>query len=391
MHALIVSRFVDEYLVLRPGHVEGLKIPYAAFRHIDEAVRSQADIPAWLVDGARRAWGLELAGQPAFGNVLVRAESVLDFGRASYEVNLGCNFDCEHCYLGLKKFDGLPWSQRERLLRILRDAGVLWLQLTGGEPLIDKLYAEVHTLACELGMMVSVSSNGSRLADPRILSLLTTLRPYRIVVSVYGATAEAYEGLTRRRGSYRAFIAGLDAAREAKLPVRLNLVVARHNAHEVDAMKELAERRGLPYVVYTNISPTIYGGAESLPAQAREALRPRRPFTGCNAGHTFFHVDPHGNASICKVGRDPNVSLLDEGLDGLARLGAIADRLLLRQGGCSGCGLSANCGTCMPLAKLYRQANAPLETFCQHGQRKEVSGATGDDHPHDPAVAVTRE
>jgi len=27
------------------------------------------------------------------------------------------------------------------------------------------------------------------------------------------------------------------------------------------------------------------------------------------------------------------------------------------------------CGTCMPLAGLYRQAKAPLEVFCQHGGR----------------------
>jgi hypothetical protein len=309
-----------------------------------------------------------LADRPP-ATLLVRAESTYEYGRASYEVNLGCNYDCEHCYLGLKTFDGLPWSQRERLLHILADAGVLWLQLTGGEPLIDKLYVEVHSLAYELGMMLSISSNGSRLANPRILDLLTTLRPYRIVVSVYGATAEAYDGLTRRPGSFRKFRAGLDAACEAGLPIRLNLVATRHSAVEVDQMTAMAQDRGPPYVLYTNMSPTIYGGPESLPAQAGELLSLRRPFTGCNAGHTFFHVDPHGYASICKVGRDPNISLMDEGVEGLARLGGIAERLLLRQGGCTGCSLSGTCGTCMPLATLYRKAKAPLATFCQHGHR----------------------
>lgn len=380
MHVLIASRFLDECLILRPGYLEALRISPAALHHIDGVVRAGGAVPAWLVDGARRAWGLDLAGSPAAGTVLVRPRSPFDFGRASYEINLGCNYDCEHCYLGLKSFDGLAWPQRERLLHILRDAGVLWLQITGGEPLIDRLYADVHTLAYELGMMVSISSNGSRLASPRILDLLTRLRPYRIVVSVYGATPETYDGLTHRSGSYRRFIAGLDAAREANLPLRLNLVGTRHNAHEIEAMKALAESRGLPYVVYTNMSPTIYGGRESLLAQANELLSSRRPFAGCNAGHTFFHVDPHGYASMCKIGRNPNISLLDEGLDGLARLGAIADRLLVRQGGCSGCGLSSRCGTCMPLARLYREAKAPLEAFCQHGHRKEVASAARDAH-----------
>jgi hypothetical protein len=132
-------------------------------------------------------------------------------------------------------------------------------------------------------------------------------------------------------------------------------------------MVAMAEHLGIDHHVFTNMAPTIYGGPESLPAQSVEHLHTRKPFTGCNAGHTFFHVDPHGRASICKVGRDPQISLLDEGVDGLARLGGIADRLLLRQGGCA---LSRTCGTCMPLAALYRTAKAPLASYCQHRERR---------------------
>jgi hypothetical protein len=131
-------------------------------------------------------------------------------------------------------------------------------------------------------------------------------------------------------------------------------------------MRAMAEGLGLPYHVFSNMSPTIYGGAESLPAQSQEYLRKRKPFTGCQAGHTFFHVDPHGMASICKVGRDPQIPLMTEGVDGLTRLGGIADGLLLRQGGCAGCTLSGSCGTCMPLVTLYRKAKAPLSAYCQH-------------------------
>jgi MoaA/NifB/PqqE/SkfB family radical SAM enzyme len=266
----------------------------------------------------------------------------------------------------LKTFSGLSWPDRERLLQLMSGAGVLWLQLTGGEPLIDKLFPDVYARAFELGMMVSISTNGSRLASPAILDLLAGRRPYRLTISVYGATAESYDGLTRRRGSFTKFSQGLAAAHEAGLPMNLNLIVTEHNAHELVAMRALADRYELPHHVFSNMSPTIYGGAESLPAQSQEHLRRRKPFTGCNAGHTFFHVDPHGMASICKVGRDPQIPLLTEGLDGLRRLGGIADGLLLRQGGCSGCGLQNTCGTCMPLVALYRKAKAPLSAYCQH-------------------------
>ena len=369
MHVLIASPFLDSHLVVRPGDPRGLKIAAQRYEELRQATAGRV-VPSWLADAARRCWGLDVADRPVSRTVLVRAPSPYGYARASYELNLGCNYDCEHCYLGLKKFEGLSWPDRRRLLQLLRDAGVLWLQLTGGEPLIDRLFTEVYDLAYELGMMLSVSSNGSRLADPAILSLFTSRRPYRLTLSVYGATAASYDGLTRRRGSFAKFQRGLAAGWEAGLPLRLNLIVTRHNADEVDQMTDMAERLGLPHHVYSTMAPTIYGGAESLPAQSVAHLRKRRPFTGCNAGHTFFHVDPHGNASICKVGRDPQIPLIEEGVEGLRRLGGVADAMLLRQGGCSGCTLSGTCGTCMPLASLYRKAKAPLASYCQHTERR---------------------
>jgi hypothetical protein len=232
----------------------------------------------------------------------------------------------------------------------MADAGVLWLQLTGGEPLIDPLFAETHAAAWDMGMMIQISSNGSRLDQPKTLGLLTTRRPYRLTLSLYGATEESYDGMTRRRGSFRRFMRGLAAAHEARLPMRINIVVSNRNAHEVPAMKAIADRFGVESFEYTNISPTIHGGAEVLPSQSREMLRTRKPYTGCNAGITHFHADPHGKASICKIGRDPQVDLITEGADGLRRLAAAADSLLTRHGGCTGCTLQKTCGTCMPLA-----------------------------------------
>ncbi|MEV0114128.1 radical SAM protein [Streptomyces sp. NPDC050844] len=186
---------------------------------------------------------------------------------------MGCNYDCEHCYLGLKQFSGLEWPDRERLLQTIQASGVLWLQLTGGEPVIDKLFPETYQMAHDLGMLVEILTNGSRLAAPKHLALLTRRRPHRITLSLYRATAESYDGLTRRKGAYRMFLKGLTAAHEASLPLDLALIITRHNTHEADQ--------------------------------------------GCNAGHTFFHVDPHGMASICKVGRDNAIPLLIELIEDL--------------------------------------------------------------------------
>jgi MoaA/NifB/PqqE/SkfB family radical SAM enzyme len=361
MHDLIVSPFLGEYLVVRPGAARGVKISGERYRELRDARTA----PPWLADVSRKAWNADP------GEVLTRPESALGYGKASYELNLGCNYDCEHCYLGLKKFDGLDWAKRERLLESIRDAGVLWLQLTGGEPMIDRLFGAVYTRAYELGLMIEILTNGSRLADHKILDLLATHQPSRVIVGVYGASSETYDGLTRRKGSFKTFMRALSAARSAGIRLELSLIITNRNAHEKQQMTDLAQSFARISGEYGNISPTIYGGAESLPSQSPEFLTTRKPFTGCEAGHTSFHVDPYGQASICKIGREPSVDLLAEGSQGLVGLGRIADDLLRRQGGCTGCGLQGTCGTCMPLVQLYRKASAPLALYCQHKEPRE--------------------
>lgn len=369
MHELVISPFLDTHLVLRPGRRNAVKISRARYAQL-RAADPAGSCPGWLADAARQAWGIDASGRPLGGFAIVRAPSRLGYGRASYELNMGCNYDCKHCYLGLKEFAGLDWPERERLLTVMRDAGVLWLQLTGGEPTIDRLFLATYTRAFELGMMIEVLTNGSRLSSPAVLGLLTARPPHRVTVSVYGATAESYDGLTQRRGSFRSFMKGLHAAHEAGIQLDLSVVVTAGNADETDAMHAIGDRLGIRYRDYRNMSPTIYGGAEPLAAQSLPHLTIPGPFTGCDAGHTSFHVDPHGRASICKIGRDPSIPLADEGVEGLHRLGGIAGQLLRRQGGCAGCALSASCGTCMPLAAKYRQAKAPLNHYCQHGKEE---------------------
>jgi molybdenum cofactor biosynthesis enzyme MoaA len=311
-HQLIASPYPEGHLVVRPGYDGAVRIGAARYAELRDAPPDAA-LPSWLAEAARAGWGIDLAGRPAAGTVLVRPETGYGYARASYEVNLGCNYDCEHCYLGEKMFAGMDWPGRERLLKVMADAGVLWLQLTGGEPLIDPLFAETHAAAWDMGMMIQISSNGSRLDRPKTLDLLTARRPYRLTLSLYGATEASYDGMTRRRGSFRRFMRGLAAAHEAGLAMRINIVVSNRNAHEVPAMKAIADRFGIESFEYANISPTIHGGGEVLPSQSREMLRTRKPYTGCNAGITHFHADPHGKASICKVGRDPQVDLVRPG------------------------------------------------------------------------------
>ena len=57
----------------------------------------------------------------------------------------------------------------------------------------------------------------------------------------------------------------------------------------------------------------------------------------------------------------------------LGWLGGIADSLMLRAGGCSGCQLAGTCRVCPPLAKQFQEAKAPLAYYCQHEDKDRRS------------------
>ncbi len=371
VYQLIATPFLDDYLVLKPGSEDGVRLPADHFQQL-AAAAEDAPAPSWLLDAARKQWGLSLPGGSINQSVLIRPKSSYGFCRATWEINLGCNFSCEHCYLGDRPFAGMEHDEKLRMLTILRDAGAVWLQVTGGEPLIDPDFVDAYTHAFDLGMMIQVSTNASVLHRPKILELLTSRLPYRVTISVYGAGPGTFDALVAHKGAFAKFHKGVAAGLEAGLPMNLNLVITKTNADDLDSMVALAQGWGLPYTVYSNISPTFKGGNKTLLAQSMDHLKARQPFRGCNAGQTFFHVDPHGKASTCKIAREHAIPLMDEGIEGLSRLAAISDQLLQRGAGCTGCQVQGTCGTCMPLVRRYREAKAPMERYCQHRETGEV-------------------
>jgi hypothetical protein len=142
-HQLIASPYPDGHIVVSPGRDGGIRLGSARYATLRDTPAG-APVPSWLAAPARAAWGLNLADRRTGEAIIIRPETSYGYARASYELNLGCNYGCEHCYLGEKQFAGLDWPGRERLLYVMADAGVLWLQLTGGEPLIDPLFPETH-------------------------------------------------------------------------------------------------------------------------------------------------------------------------------------------------------------------------------------------------------
>jgi hypothetical protein len=88
MHELIATAFLGEYFLLRPGAVNGVKLPCARYEELASAPAGMP-CPSWTAEAARRAFGLDLTERRLAEAVLVCDLSPLGYSRASYELNLG--------------------------------------------------------------------------------------------------------------------------------------------------------------------------------------------------------------------------------------------------------------------------------------------------------------
>lgn len=237
----------------------------------------------------------------------------------------------------------LDWPQRERLMDILTDLGVLWVQLTGGEPLLDPMFPQTYAALYERGMSLRISTNGALLSKPEIVSALAIRPPLEITVSLYGASDATVRAVTGQATALRRTIAGIQAAKEANLTVRARIIVTTTNAAEENETRTLADGLGIDHHVYRRLSPGMHGSPGPLTLQ-QPGTEARKPFTGCSAGTQSIHIDPHGHAYVCPVARKRGVDLLSQGTAGLPDLHQIAADLL---------STPATAGTCPPLAALY--------------------------------------
>ena len=164
------------------------------------------------------------------------------------EVTARCNNNCRHCYISLPPDDSAALRDELTLEEISHIAdqavslGSLWCLITGGEPLLREDFPELYRVLKSKGLLVSLFTNACLVTDEHI-KLFRSYPPRDIEVTVYGATGETYERVTRSSGSYAAFRRGLTLLLEGGVKVNLKTVVLRSNMHEMPAIARFCRER----------------------------------------------------------------------------------------------------------------------------------------------------
>jgi radical SAM protein with 4Fe4S-binding SPASM domain len=260
------------------------------------------------------------------------------------EVTARCNNGCRHCYINLPVGDREAQQHElsvEEIGAIAAQAvslGALWCLITGGEPLLRKDFTELYLMLKRKGLLVSVFTNACLVTREHV-KLFRKYPSRDIEVSVYGASQETYERVTRRPGSYAAFRKGLDLLQDGGVKVRLKAVALRSNVHEFPEIALFCRERTKDYFRFDPLLHLRYDGnprrndeiraerltaaeivaieqadearAEALRKGCDELIMPEMEHRNCDhlfhcgAGNESFNVSYDGLFRLCSSLWDP--------------------------------------------------------------------------------------
>lgn len=315
----------------------------------------------------------------------------------AFELTPMCNLSCKMCYIR-KTAQQVKESPRPQMTleqwraiaRQARESGMLYLLLTGGEPFLWPDFWTLYGELIRMGFLVSINTNGTMI-DEQAVRRLKELPPYRLNITLYGASDETYRDLCGVSGMFRRVDSAISALRAAGLQVQLNGSFTPYNVGDMERIVAYARERKLILRSTTYMFPPIrrepgmVGDNErftpeeaaryrlrlyelqSTPERYRQYLRQivngtaeppgleescTDPLDGkirCRAGKASFWITWDGWLTPCGLMPQPGVDLtrcsFSEGWASLTR----QSRQVRLSGVCGSC---ANQGICNPCAAM---------------------------------------
>ena len=246
--------------------------------------------------------------------------------RAILEITSRCNFACKYCYClwhekGYPISEELTTDEWIEVLHILKKSGVKSVSLTGGEPLLKEGFWQI----LEESTILFGARNTSFYSNASLLSKDSLVRIKELGVtfatSLQGLSTA--EEITGRKDSFKHTLKTIEMASDLGICVFCGCTATSINKNEIVDMLSAVSYAGADVV---RCSVLLMGGRalqnkylsiskeewESIKNQVRElpinceiteefecSCNNQMESENCNAGKTYFVVDPFGNVRKC--------------------------------------------------------------------------------------------
>ena len=168
----------------------------------------------------------------------------------TFEISPCCNLNCRMCYVR-KSHKEVQEAGGEKIVeqwldiaKECKEAGMLFLLLTGGEPFLYKDFKLLYTELKKMGFMVSINTNGT-LINEEVVEWLKKDPPYRMQITLYGGSNETYERLCRDKNGFDRTTKAINMLKEAGISIKINASMTQHNIDDLDKIYEFAKENNI--------------------------------------------------------------------------------------------------------------------------------------------------
>ena len=175
------------------------------------------------------------------------------------ELTYRCNFHCRMCYVRMTDAQAAPYGRLRTvdewldMARQMRDAGVLYLTLTGGEctqyPGFEELYGQLS----QLGFRIGIMSNAGAYTDS-VRDVFRRYPPVSVGITLYGGSKETYAAITGDPEGLDRAVENIRFFQSIRVPVGLNFTVIRQNVLDYPLVGRLCRDLGCSWTLITDIS-----------------------------------------------------------------------------------------------------------------------------------------
>jgi radical SAM protein with 4Fe4S-binding SPASM domain len=180
-----------------------------------------------------------------------------------WNVTRTCNLNCMHCYSDsvAQEYEGeLTNEQGRALLDDLARFGVPAVLLSGGEPLARRDTLELAAYARDLGLKVTLSTNGT-LLDMHKAERIWALGLSYVGISLdgIGTVNDLFRGKT---GAFKRAVQGIRNCKAVGQKVGLRMTLTPHNIDNLDAIFDFVEYENIERACFYHLVPAGRGRDE---------------------------------------------------------------------------------------------------------------------------------
>lgn len=297
-----------------------------------------------------------------------------------------CNMDCRMCYIHQTKEEMVASGRMlscDEWIPIVEqavEAGLLFLVLTGGEPLLYPEFKHLYVKLSQMGLVLTVNTNGT-LIDREWAIFFAENGVRRINITLYGKDDATYAALCRNPKGYSQVMRAAALLKEYNVPFRFTCSVTPENIDQLQDLYKIAQNIGVPFSAATYMFPAM---RRDIPACKQYRLTPEQAANAtiqayqynnpgvslelaslttmyvmeqppklaqgngfpCKGGKSSFWLDWKGECLACGMYPEPKINLLEHSFqDAWREIVTYTQNTPMSQK-CRECKMQNNCKAC---------------------------------------------